>query len=317
MAAGRPARLHAGFPTPYHPAFSFSAAGQPSIHRPNGCVSSTAYFATPPSVASSSCQSLLRLSQANRSPNTPASCGKSHPGCPAPPTLTAPTNKKLRAAMVALATFHNAVADMPASDAIPVPVRHLLRLRELSPHQINQLSSAVTDTIWPDLALLARQFLAALPRAIPPAIAQLEPLATVKFPVQPCIRDIWHDHVLYTGDEVTGLIDFGALDMDTPATDVARLLGSFASITPHPFREGQGEGSLNVAPVWQVGLAAYNTIRALTPDETSAVHALHTSGTVLAGCNWIHWIYRERRQFDEQPRIIERFKKIVAIMVHE
>ena len=113
-----------------------------------------------------------------------------------------------------------------------------------TPGDINELSRAITDTTWPDLAPLARQFVAALPDAIPPPSPNSNHSRTYHFPLQPCLRDIWHDHILFTGNEVTGLIDFGAVDIDTPATDIARLLGSFASATPLPFREGQGEGSL-------------------------------------------------------------------------
>lgn len=67
---------------------------------------------------------------------------------------------------------------------------------------------------------------------MPWAIEQLKPLADVSFRLQPCIRDIWHDHVLFDGDRVTGLIDFGAMQIDTPATDIARLVGSLQSYSP-------------------------------------------------------------------------------------
>ena len=147
-----------------------------------------------------------------------------------------PSVEKLRAAMTALAQFHVAIADFDVAPKrllahtveAPRPRSRaaLTRLRELTHGGINELSRAITDTIWPELAPLARQFVAALPSAVPRAIAQLEPLANVPLPLQPCLRDIWHDHVLFTGDEVTGLIDFGAVDIDTPATDIARLLGS-------------------------------------------------------------------------------------------
>src|SRR5579884_2430970 len=47
-----------------------------------------------------------------------------------------------------------------------------------------------------------------------------------ELPLQRCLCDIWHDHVLFEQDAVTGLIDFGALKTDHAAVDLARLLGS-------------------------------------------------------------------------------------------
>jgi Ser/Thr protein kinase RdoA (MazF antagonist) len=143
---------------------------------------------------------------------------------------------------------------------------------------------------------MARQFIALLPRAVPPAIARLEPLAKATLPIQPCIRDIWHDHVLFTGNEVTGLIDFGALDFDTPATDIARLLGGLVG--------GDASG-------WQTGLAAYSEVRPLSRNESRAVIALDDCGILLAGCNWIRWVSVDRRHFENHAQIIERFRKIV------
>jgi homoserine kinase type II len=215
----------------------------------------------------------------------------------------APSPEKLRAASIALAQLHTSALDFEIAasrriaGAPPAISRRLARLQELTPAAQRQLEAAVHDNMWPTLAPLARQFLAALPDAIPRALAQLRPLEKASLPLQPCLRDIWHDHVLFTGNEVTGIVDFGAVDIDTPATDIARLLGSLA-----------GEDAASR----QFGLAAYSTVRPLSHDELQAVAALDTSGTLLAGCNWIRWIYIEGRQFENRIPVIERFRKIVA-----
>jgi Ser/Thr protein kinase RdoA (MazF antagonist) len=222
-----------------------------------------------------------------------------------------PRVEKLRTAMTVLAQFHNATCDfqptasnmsigrkaesLPAANQSAIP-RRLAQLRALSQSGIRDLSRAITDTIWPELAPLARQFIAALPIAAQKAIANLEPLVDVRLPLQPCLRDIWHDHVLFTGDEVTGIIDFGAINFDTPAGDVARLLGSLVA---------------DDLVAWQNGLAAYSAVRPLLPEESGATSALDKSGTVLAGCNWIHWIYIERRKFENLAQVIGRFRRIL------
>jgi Ser/Thr protein kinase RdoA (MazF antagonist) len=211
-----------------------------------------------------------------------------------------PRIEKLRAAMTALARLHVATRDfepIAATSTQSAVVRRLTQLRELSPHGTSALSRPIDSAIWPDLAPLANQFMALLPKAISRAIAKLEPLADSWLPLQPCLRDIWHDHVLFTGDEVTGIIDFGAVDFDTPPTDIARLLGSLVA--------DDIEG-------WQTGLAAYSAVRRLSPEESLAVFALDTSGTVLAGCNWIRWIYIEGRLFENRQQVIDRFRNIVV-----
>jgi Ser/Thr protein kinase RdoA (MazF antagonist) len=209
-----------------------------------------------------------------------------------------PSDKKLRAAMSALAQFHVATADFkPASrpSAAPAITRRLARLRELSAGGIDELARSINTSTWPELALLAHEFVATLPRVIPPAITKLEPPAAVPLRLQPCIRDIWHDHVLFTGDEVSGVIDFGAVDIDTPATDIARLLGSLAE---------------DDAVAWQTGIDAYVRIRQLSDDELRAIPALDMFGTILAGCNWIRWVWIDQRRFGDRAQIVKRFRTI-------
>ena len=213
-----------------------------------------------------------------------------------------PTSEKLRAAMRALATFHRCTSDFPPQPhpRESAPLRHLARLRELRPAKIGELAAVVRDEVWPELAAPARRFLAALPRAIPRAIAQLEPFERVPLPQQPCLRDIWHDHVLFTGDRVTGLVDFGAVDFDTPATDIARLLGSLA------------DAGDDAARTWSAGIAAYISVRPLSNDELRAAYALDASAPILAGCNWIRWIHGEGREFEDHARVLLRFQRILA-----
>lgn len=205
--------------------------------------------------------------------------------------------------MSAIAQFHVAVSNFerpPApgsaggSPAPAITIR-LRRLQELQSGDIDALSRSITETIWPDLAPLARKIVAELPRVVPIATARLVPLANTPLTLQVCIRDVWQDHILFTNDTVTGLIDFGALDVDTPATDIARLLGSLVG---------------DDATGWKMGLAAYRTVRPLSEVESQSVPALDTAGIILAACNWIRWVYIERRRFDEPTRVVERMKTL-------
>jgi homoserine kinase type II len=212
-----------------------------------------------------------------------------------------PTVEKLRAALAALAVFHTAVDDFPMeasaeTSGAPAITRRLERLQTLSAGEIAELSHSLGNVSWPEFTRQARIFVAMLPQCLPRAIERLGPFANVQMKLQPCLRDIWHDQVLFTGNQVTGIIDFGAVDVDTPATDIARLLGSLVG---------------DDAAGWRTGLDAYSTVRPLAAAEESAVRALDASGTILAGCNWIRWICIDRRRFEDGARILERFERIV------
>jgi Ser/Thr protein kinase RdoA (MazF antagonist) len=214
----------------------------------------------------------------------------------------APHVEKLRAAMTALAQLHVATRDFASSapgfaGGQNVMERRLARLHDVALNGQKEFLRAITDRIWPELAPLARQFLAVLPNATRGAIAMLEPLAESQLPIQVCLRDVWHDHLLFTGDNVTGVIDFGAVDFDTPATDIARLLGSLVA---------------DDADGWQTGLQAYCSVRSLSPDESLAVRAFDSSGTILAGCNWIRWIYIDGRRFPDADQIVNRFRGLLS-----
>jgi Ser/Thr protein kinase RdoA (MazF antagonist) len=105
------------------------------------------------------------------------------------------------------------------------------------------------------------------------------------WPLQPCLCDVWHDHVLFDGDRLTGLIDYGAMKIDHPAVDLARLLGSLVEDDP--------EG-------WSVGLAAYREVRPLSADEEELAHALDLSGTIAGASVWLRWLYHEGKEFEDR-----------------
>ena len=111
---------------------------------------------------------------------------------------------RLAAAMAALAAIHRAwAATTLRIDVCPGVVRRL-----------TACDRALVTLGPPALTLVAAR-----------AAATLRPWLHRPMPLQLCLRDVHADHVLYTHDRVTGVIDYGAVAVDHPAVDLARLIG--------------------------------------------------------------------------------------------
>ena len=197
-----------------------------------------------------------------------------------------PRPAKLIAAMQTLAQLHLGAADYvsPAgrgglqNAASPAITRRDQRARALLGGELEILRTAVRRAAASADGPLAAEALDLLQRALPSLAARLATWPVVELPTQWRLGDVWHDHVLFTGDRVTGVIDFGAAAVDWPAGDVARLLGSL--VADDPAR-------------WSQGLAAYEAIRPLADNERRAVRLLDASGTVLSTANWLQWLFVE------------------------
>jgi homoserine kinase type II len=110
-------------------------------------------------------------------------------------------------------------------------------------------------------------------------------------PAQPVFRDVWADHVFFDREQpalVTGFIDLHAAGVDTPVTDIARLLGSWTSPWP---------GAGGWATRWEPAVAAYETLRPLSAAERKAVPLFHASAVVFGLDNWFRWVLEEGRSF--------------------
>jgi homoserine kinase type II len=211
-----------------------------------------------------------------------------------------PTPGRLAAALQALARFHRAAADFPGfarRGVSPGIVRRQELLARWLDGGADQLGRAATPQAWPDLFPRAQRILTLFSRHAESVAATLAEHGPVQVDLQPCIRDIWHDHVLFMGDEVSGLVDFGSMEQDSVATDIGRLLGSLAG---------------DDAERWSVGLRAYQEIRPLGGEELRLVRCFDRSTTLMAGLNWLQWVYVEQRQFSDPSAVIARIDEILS-----
>ena len=123
-----------------------------------------------------------------------------------------------RAAVHALSSIHHIWAKRSQlEDVCPAALRRLTLIddyRDWSKSYSAGTSDAQLATI-----------MARLPVHLNEAERVLRPWTRQRVPVQLCFTDVHREHVLFSGDEVTGLIDYGAVKLDNPAVDLARLFG--------------------------------------------------------------------------------------------
>jgi homoserine kinase type II len=209
-----------------------------------------------------------------------------------------PSRTKLRAAMHVLARFHALSALHGSSGAgFGTFLRRWQLANQLKQGRLADIETALKKPLDDKLDERAKRMLQL-------AAYQLHRFAwTEAFETAAAnetflvIRDIHHDHVLFTGDEVTGLIDFGAMDIDTPLTDIARLVGSLVGDD----REDR-----------QAAFDAYAELRPLSEDARKLIDWLDESSLVLGAMNWLTWLYLERRDMGPVEPIARRLDEIIG-----
>ncbi len=181
-----------------------------------------------------------------------------------------PSDVQLVNACSAIAALHRSWA--PTTMLAPCPgVRNRLRLFE-EYRCADSRGDALRSTTHPRLEEAVSRADELLARLLPSAEAALRLWNDVRLPLQPCVRDLRREHLLFTNSEVTGVIDFGAMAFDHVAVDLARFLGEALGDEVSGFSDG---------------LAAYRDAggKLAVPDEF--VHLLSFTGLLGSLIRWI------------------------------
>jgi homoserine kinase type II len=150
-------------------------------------------------------------------------CCRWVPGAP----LAHPTEAEVARACEAVARLHGAWAGESHRGPAPGVRNRLAILRENA--DLLRAGPGALPPVSPLLDPLLRRAVEVVARAAPHAARALEVWADVPLALQPCVRDLRADHVLFDGGAVRGVIDFGAAAVDHPAVDLARLLGDYGA----------------------------------------------------------------------------------------
>lgn len=114
-----------------------------------------------------------------------------------------------------------------------------------------------------------------------------------------CWRDPHREHFLFTGDQVTGMIDFGAVDLDSIANDLGRMLGSY--VPDQPDR-------------WRDALVEIHSQLALETEVPALAWRLDRAGTLIGALHWWEWLDFQRRHFHDPPAALARWRALVERM---
>jgi Ser/Thr protein kinase RdoA (MazF antagonist) len=233
--------------------------------------------------------------------------------------MPCPTPAQAAAAATALAHLHLAAARLvnhpPRQDFSPGLALRIERARELlaRPWQArcHAWSHAARHRMPADrwTALDARVataidlFTAAGGDAFLARVASIQPHSSM---LQPVLRDVWCDHVLFAderSDSVTAIVDLHAAGIDTPATDLTRLMGSWAAPA--------GGERLSILDRWPTAVAAYDRVRRLPHAEADLIPFLHATGVVCGLDNWFRWTLDEQREFPDARRMLARIDRLL------
>jgi len=250
-----------------------------------------------------------------------------------------PDDRQVAAAMAALARVHTAWGDAPdrpgAGRSVrteipctppPAVARRIAHCRGLAARSWSDRRAAVTvssDRLVEEVAGLwdraLRVFADAGGRA---AVARVVARSPERSAVQPVIRDIWYRHLLFAAPDVSrgdagggptaaatvprvaAIVDLHGSAVDTPATDIARLAGSW-------WRPGL-HGPCNA---WlEAATEAYADRRPLSAGERALVPWLHASGVLCGLDNWFRWVVEEGRRFAAPAAALERATRLLEAL---
>lgn len=207
-----------------------------------------------------------------------------------------PTRIRLTNACTALARFHLTLAE-PASPPVPCPgvarrLNVLADWRRLQPvaDRSPQFGCAELDGVL----RRARQ---AVSRLTGRAEEVLQDWYKRKVLIQPCLCDVWRDHVLFTGDTVTGLIDYGAMKRDFVGVDLARLLGDLVG----------GDRVL-----FQAGLDAYRLAGGVLDTPDGLTSDLDWTGVVCGAIVWVIRLGTNDARHADPRAVADRLAQLVT-----
>jgi aminoglycoside phosphotransferase (APT) family kinase protein len=205
---------------------------------------------------------------------------QAEPWLPGQSTRPRPTPSQLTSALTTLSILYRRMKTIPWQDewfrVAYEPSPGIQRRRQIVTHliqsELTTLNAQVRLLGADYFRELALRSLDAISKWIPWLNQSLQTVEHHAFALQPVIRDLWRPHVLFTGDECTGLIDLTAASTDHPCLDLARL-----------FRSWFGRDTATIRRAFQ----EFAGIHGLSSKDAQLFAALDAAAALLSPLTWI------------------------------
>ncbi len=206
-----------------------------------------------------------------------------------------PTGLRLQNTMWAVARLHGALSSFEShgaglSDGMST---RLAKFSALNNDRLDRLVRAGQQKPKHALAKFVAPLASSVRKNRSSITHRLQWGAGVVVPLQVCVRDIWHDHILFAGEDVAAIVDFDALRVDSVCLDLARLLQSMV---------GNNEGK------WQFAVNKYGERRGLTSTELDLISVLRRVNPILSTATWLEWAFIDGHEFEDSLRIAGRLE---------
>ena len=207
-------------------------------------------------------------------------------------------------AATALHQFHSLAAEFAARGAStnrfelrigpsPALTRRLQIIKELLDGELEYLDRTCRTDTHSGFRQPAIAMCNLLRASLPELQQESVLLQKERFLLQPVIRDLWSEHVLFTEDQVTGIIDLNASATDHVSLDLARLQRSWFANDTQRITEF---------------VAAYQCLRPFSPTERQLFTTFDACNVLLSPVTWLRRRYLQGElDLKLTPHILQRF----------
>jgi homoserine kinase type II len=207
------------------------------------------------------------------------------------------TPARLRAGFGALAAFHQCLAGDTIRARSPGLTVRRAELESWRHSGFAALKMVLQRAPTDRRAVLAARWVDLATATADRLIRPLRRAAGCIVRIQPCLRDVRPDHLLFVDQRLTGLVDFGAMGLECVAADLARLLAEWVGPDAEPRAEA---------------LNAYTAIRPLDVDETTLIEVFESTAALLGAGHWARWHFLEERPFVDPGAVEDGLERGLA-----